>query len=933
MIKEIKYNGYSAQPSDYECPDGDLAISFNLLSEDGSLQSIPQPATIRNLPSGYIVTFIHQTTAFIHYILHNPLTGNVTYITPDPDSTPVPVGTFSNIIHFNAVGNTLLVFTKTEMIYLLWKNNSYLLLGNHIPEINISFGLVGHPRLYSVSGSEGSTFTITFDSIPPNLSIEFSEDNKTKITEQVMARLNKFVRQETIEKGRFCFPFFLRYALRLFDGSLVNHSAPILLNPSTTTGPVVLWNRITGPSYTSADLDIMLLAADLDYQILNTSINDLQNWSDIITDIEIYISKPIYTYDQNGKCTNFNDTDNLDTKFIGRLYDKNPGATNFRVAEDRLLGGFQSKNFLQVYNEWTYAQIYEMYFSANRTHPGTTLHLPEFSDKKNTETLNTTAQFYRLATLNLSQATNTRISRTILPIENDYLATLTARPAMTDDYLTHDQLVASTSYIYNSRLNLTDVSRRPFQGFLPQSMFAYCSNYCNYQKGENNVLNITPVDFGATDTKVTVYLTEDSHTYALTAHDPSAGQLARFVSYYHDPNQQQPTKRSWGCFLFYPNINAKKILISNFDHGDYLITLQPHDFLNGAYALLDYELVRETNYTPDQLPVPNPPADGLIPQPNKIYTSQVNNPFYFPVSTINTVGTQKILALATAAKALSEGQFGQFPLYAFTQDGVWAMEVSSTGTYIARQPITRDVCTNPSGITQIDSAVLFPTDRGIMLLSGSTATCISDTIDNNLLVSLGNLPQLSILFPNLPTDLQNLPPFKTFLQGCRIIYDYPHQHIIIYNPSQSYAYVFSIKTKQWGMMKSDFSGHINSYPEAIAITHNGEMVNFSLTDPTPVTGLLLTRPIKLQMPDVLKTIDTVIQHGHFRRHHIQSALYGSRDLLSWHLIWTSTDHYLRGFHGTPYKYFRIALICNLTPGESLLGATIRFTPRLTNKPR
>lgn len=32
MIKDIKYNGYTAQPSDYECSDGQLTTSLNLIS-------------------------------------------------------------------------------------------------------------------------------------------------------------------------------------------------------------------------------------------------------------------------------------------------------------------------------------------------------------------------------------------------------------------------------------------------------------------------------------------------------------------------------------------------------------------------------------------------------------------------------------------------------------------------------------------------------------------------------------------------------------------------------------------------------------------------------------------------------------------------------------------------------------------------------------
>ena len=152
------------------------------------------------------------------------------------------------------------------------------------------------------------------------------------------------------------------------------------------------------------------------------------------------------------------------------------------------------------------------------------------------------------------------------------------------------------------------------------------------------------------------------------------------------------------------------------------------------------------------------------------------------------------------------------------------------------------------------------------------------------------------------------------------------------------------------MMYSSIKEGINSYPEALAIDHNGALLNFSSynssSEPLPTksesvslsrseqtNGLLLTRPVKLEAHDVLKTVDTVIQQGRFRKGHVQSVLYGSRDLFDWHLIWSSKDHYLRGFRGSPYKYFRIALLVSLLPDESIYGATFQFNPRHTNQPR
>lgn len=222
-----------------------------------------------------------------------------------------------------------------------------------------------------------------------------------------------------------------------------------------------------------------------------------------------------------------------------------------------------------------------------------------------------------------------------------------------------------------------------------------------------------------------------------------------------------------------------------------------------------------------------------------------------------------------------------------------------------------------------------------MLISGSNVQCISDAINNETPFDAQLLPNMdklhAILGHNVDTCIPTIP-FTEFLEKCGILYDYVHQRIIIYHPEKTYAYVFSLKSKEWGMMYSNILAGINSYPDALAVDKDYNLVNFALHSEKTQIGLAITRPLKLDAPDILKTVDTVIQRGHFRRGHVQSILYGSRDLFNWHLVWSSKDHCLRGFRGTPYKYFRIALICNLAPDESIYGASLQFTPRQTNRP-
>ena len=71
MIKEIKYNGYSANPSDYECADGDLATSIGVIPENGALKPILPPSEVLQFKGGDSVMYIHKSANFKHYIIFN----------------------------------------------------------------------------------------------------------------------------------------------------------------------------------------------------------------------------------------------------------------------------------------------------------------------------------------------------------------------------------------------------------------------------------------------------------------------------------------------------------------------------------------------------------------------------------------------------------------------------------------------------------------------------------------------------------------------------------------------------------------------------------------------------------------------------------------------------------------------------------------------
>lgn len=917
MIKEIKYNGYTANPSDYDCPDGDLATSIGTVLEDGALHPLMQPSVVYDTfdaVNGYgTVLYVHETAGPRFYIVQR---GNALYAETTDKQYRHSVHSFSgeDIKQVTAVGNTLIVLTDKAMHYLLWKSfgsqhGSYLYLGTKIPECPISFGLQGEMIRSDV-------FTISFDSmrVPGK---GFSESNKVKITEQVLAKVNKFIAEESTNKGKFMFPFLIRYAYRLYDGSLVMHSSPILMIASSGVTPHVIWEgdpTTSSLNFTEAPLRVCAPVHDIDYNIepyKEDLLNELRNWKDIVRSVDVFISKPIYTYDQNGMCS----------AFVTRLGSVVPG-TSIRMDDSfcvckHINQAASTSKYLPRYQFNTFNKLYAFTFNPDSlASPVCHMVIPGKSSSEIIEDICTTSQFYFLKSIDI-ETLNFSKTRTKIEVNAEYLQSLVSREVMIDDYDSHDRLIPSYAFPYNARLNLANIKKELYNNFYVGGLFPYTDGYCDADDYLENSKLVKKVD-------VYFYIRQDGKDIIVKG----------------DGGYYYAKKKSLFLYLYYPNINAYKAFIKTNYNERFEYTLKPHPFLNGAFYFAGWDNPKES---PDStIPQISNLDERTVSLPNKIYTSEINNPFQFPVLGINTVGTGTILGISSAAKALSEGQFGQFPLYAFTTEGVWALEVSPTGTYSAKQPVTRDVCVSPHSITQIDSAVLFATARGIMHLSGSTAQCISEAVNSETPFHLPSLPSSDALqdifhsradFSNTSHRNFVLQPFSVFLSGCRMIYDYIHQHIIVYNPGYRYAYVYSLKSQAWGMMYSSISSSVPSYPEALAMDSLHRLVDFSLTDAEKETVLVITRPFKMGEPDVHKTVDTVIQRGFFKSGNMAQVLYGSNDLYSWHTVWSSADKYMRGFHGTPYKAFRLALICTLSKGESLFGCSLQFTPRMVNRLR
>jgi len=918
MQKDIRYQGLSTRPSDYDAADGQLAVAYNLISDDNHLRPVQQPKPLFALPNGYSVAHIHHNAAVFNYILINRVSHastdviNLSYVLSDnvpSDGSAIDVADINLIASFDAVnsvhsvGNTLVVLAPDGIHYCLWKDSAYKYLGAHLPELDISFGLQGsrvssddfqgvllHDPDKDITQVlpaylDGVSAILSFRDIYSSRATQEEVDAAYKtLSDGIMAKVNKFIADEAVGKDKFLFPFLVRYAYRLYDGSLTMLSSPVLMLTSSKCSPhafVTAFERQVADVFTAK---IAAVLFDLDYACQSAQKSALQEWSDIVTSVDIFVSAPIYTYDQSGKVSGWS------------TLSANKKGISLSKISDGYQKYYEAANAIDNYGDDIPFANYTI--NAFRGALGLLeFTLPSIPGDKVNEAIRSCSNFYLLKSVPLADLAT---SRSGIDIDDGYLATLSQRETLTDQLNSRDSLVPHTAFVFNNRLNIANVERHLANPGPVEAYFPYLDSSDYYE--------------------IFVYINQNGREYILKGSLSSLSAPDAFI------------------YFYYPNPNAYKAVIyrhpnrpdSNPDRV-YTFPLSPHDFLSGACYFCGF--LNPTHSAPSSLPaVSDKPVVSL---PNRIYSSQVDNPFSFPDTGVVSVGSGSVVGLATVTEPVSQGQFGYADIYILTSEGVWVAKITQEGAINSVNPVSRDVCINPLSITQTSNAVVFASSQGIMLLSGSSVVCISDALsapDDNSSVVLPGLDQLSTLNSQLST-------LNSFLDDCRIVFDYLNRRIVVFNPAFRYAYLYSLKSQSWATMPSSLVARVDAYPEAlaeavtdgvrrvVALSYNYDRSQLS----SQGSQLLVTRPLKLGAPDTLKTVRRVIQRGKFQRTHVATVLYGSRDLVTWHLLHSSRDNKVSGISGTPYKYFRIAALTSLSPSESLSGVSVEFYPRHIKK--
>nr|DAF66820.1 MAG TPA: hypothetical protein [Caudoviricetes sp.] len=944
-MMDIAITGMTTVPSDYACQDGQTALLHNLVHEYGEVRPMHKPKVVMNVPIGFRFLFVHANSGYKHYIFQAQATdenGQIKegfydyyYCDAADENNMVEFASMkAEVSHVDAIGNTLLIFTEGSINYYLWKNVEYKSLGDALPEIGMRFGLLGEPILYSKECSEADGMFVHFDyEVFPNSRYHtYKREDLTAYTTTMLAPVSKLINEHVTGKGKFCFPFFVRYAMRLYDGTLVHHSAPILMMPSTYQAvmPFLRQTKYNGDKLTDCRVDAFTVRAALTF-LMEDNITKAfkEKWGDIVKSVDIFVSAPLYTYDAGGivdtiKFPNIKDSDYANGDYVGRL------------SANALMWGLPSSvshidgDYTKYHSAFKMVDLFNAYCKPaflSKYDEVYTIELPAVTDEDMRKKMTDCSSFYLLKSISLNELINAseQSEAVTIKVKDDYLQSLVNREVMTDDYLTHEKIAAERSYVYNSRLNLAGVTRQLYDGYpIRQAFCRYDGRVPVNYSGTVITFGDLPISSVAKPTAFTISVEEGGREIKLYKEG--------ICNIYNSIYNRVPT------LLFCPYTSANNAIWWSTTDGNLkplmALEMKMHDFLNLSYASLYFDPFNLPSTS--DLPQDTGNEDKKVKASSSIYTSAVNNPFYFPSIGVNDVGIGEVVGMAAAVAAMSQGQFGEFPLYAFTSNGVWALSVGKDGSYQTATPVTRDVCSNPDAIISLDRSVIFPTKRGIMMISGSQSTCITEVLhdDPASLLSHDVVKKISRVEGIEPSEIPD-SGFLSYLDNAGMVYDYTRQRVIVFNHDKMYAYVLSLTSKMWSTIRSEYKYSVNSYPDGLAITQEGieaQLVNVC-EDGEAQGGVIVTRPMKLNNAHALGTITDIMVRGNLNNAHASVALLGTRDYTNYLYVGSGTRGRIARLHGSPYKAFVVVVMANLEDGETIDGMSVEYQMRQANRMR
>lgn len=777
------------------------------------------------------------------------------------------------------------------------------------------------------------------------LVIENTSDNVTAL----IGRAVKFIDRHSVDDEKFMFPFFVRYALKMADGSYINPSAPILMQPNVGRVPLAIARDFIRSSFDSKDtkaqdLTLCAFASSLLYRCVTSQsvLQGLQELSDMISGVVVAVSAPIYTFNQ------------------GEIYEE--GKSKFSLSEMEYkdvqtesygIGRLKSEVSRKV------ATIDE-YLNSLQTSPDNFMlvNYPTYSAKEMNENVENSSNYYIVKEIKLSELSEMNDYEDI-DLDKGTLRGLLGRTRITDNSLSLNKYAAKAILPHNNRLLIGNVAEYRYNGYSP-------NKECGAFRSDRLL-------FERTTTDETIKRNEDivnnAHrtSYAaiveLTFNNETKKVYRPFTSAVDDPNTEAP-QLNW---FYYPSSIAKKVILYRRRQGEYEefngnsysqvtyndlykteLPLKEHSFLDGSYwfdnfANIDFDTECDMNSLNDDEAIligEQSASPTYFINANKILHSKVNNPFAFDVESAEYVGNGKILNFATNMEIANQGRTiikvnggGIYSdLLCFCSDGIYTLSLSNEGKIETIKALCDEIITEGTVPLQTGKSIVFVTNGGLLLLHGGSVENISAKVNGMIEDMASMLTPIADVLTNSDEWKALISEddisFNALLQSCEMLYDSVNNLIHVYSTDiANVHYIFSLETGEWthgigGMPASIVPG----YPYS-TIQYNGHLYAFLQTNDiaTQRKGILLTREISFDNPLCMKMLHWTKTIKKRASCNIRTAILVSNDREHWMRLTSVRKH--------SYKWYRFAIFSEMSDVDGICGIVCGVEYRRMDKPR
>jgi hypothetical protein len=880
--------GITNVPSDAICSDNTLAECIGLTYDNGEHRVIQRPEEFITFTGDDSLTilFAHKfvnEVRFIGYTKNNNVY-HVRWGTRDEYNHHFLFNTEDLMSLFNiddlqitSVGKTLIVSSGEDLSYFLWKPDGYTDLGKKIPEPDIEFSMVyGYWGTSNVADLESSHSQDAGGCLEFHTLPGGTDLQAPAVVQGMQETYNNIV------VGLYNKNLKALAGKKCFAKPFLVRYAVELYDGSYTcpSAPIAMFPAITKNCYADfrePEVRVYTFGCLLAFK----ADFDYSEWSDLVRGVVVFASDGVELYDTT------NDQVPL-------------SAYNMSGEGVVIYNSIQKPSVILPHHPSLDERAIKFYeLRAGTDHPSVPLFQPlNAKDERSIlDDIVSSSVFYKLFEIGLKGSGTWESSKGY--INSHVVENPTSQEQLPDDYFSHTTLGGKNIFSYNNRLLISNVRRSFFEGF---------SSFLPYDNNTSYLYHI--------------------YVYIKT---PSGERVVCKTLH---------TYEKMGNYFFYPDPRAYKVDIF-FADGRFVaeMELKEHPYLNAAYCF--GHLPDGTEDEPTETSGRNEPQQISAKEVlnNQIWTSEVNNPFVFRAEGNINVGSGNIIGLSTLTEALSQGQFGQYPLIIFADEGIWAASTGNTGLFTAVHPMSREVCNNPKSITQTDGAVFFTSKKGLMVVVGNQVKCVSEQM-------AGRTDAFAV---SLYTEA-NIGHFSTFLENCFIAYDYRDSLLWIFNKGMRHCFVYNIKSGTFG--KFDFGTHneqtsndlvpnvidsvVNFYPDYLP--QDTQKKVFSLTnrvdineDENVYTASFLTRPMKLENAFALKTISEVV-HAHAIQDNdcLRLRIFASNNLKQNADSWVEIHSLL----GNPWKFYRLRYdFSNLRATDRFAGSVLVTQEIRTDKLR